>query len=121
MGGRWFWFTIVTGLTERLRLPHSKSRHFCRGGKACLTVVRTLLGQMNTTDLLLDLQNTEGDTAAHLAVRFNDVFLIELLLKAGADSTVKNKQEKTLVECLPPGSKESQRKPIASLVKKYKK
>ena len=92
-----------------------------RGGKACLTVVRTLLGQINTTDLLLDLQNTEGDTAAHLAVRFNDIFLIELLLKAGADSTIKNKEEKTLVECLPPGSKESQRKPIASLVKKYKK
>ena len=84
-------------------------------------MVRTLLGQITTTDLLLDLQNVEGDTASHLAVRFNDIFLIELLLKAGADSTVKNKQEKTLVECLPPGSKESQRKPIASLVKKYKK
>ena len=96
-------------------------KNVCRGGKACLTVVRTLLGQINTTDLLLDLQNKDGDTAAHLAVRFNDIFLIELLLKAGADSTLKNKQEKTLVECLPPGSKESTRKPIASLVKKYKK
>ena len=56
-----------------------------------------------------------------IVTRFNDIFLIELLLKAGADSTIRNKEDKTLVECLPPGSKDSQRKPIASLVKKYKK
>ena len=54
-------------------------KNVCRGGKACLTVVRTLLGQINTTDLLLDLQNKDGDTAAHLAVRFNDIFLIAKL------------------------------------------
>merc|ERR1712154_620013 len=40
-----------------------------RGGKACLTVVRTLLN-ITSIELMLDLQNIEGDTAAHLAVRF---------------------------------------------------
>lgn len=84
-------------------------------------MVRTLLNMNTSTELMLDLQNIEGETAAHLAVRFNDIFLIELLLKAGADPTIKNKEGKLMVECLPPGSKESQRKPIGSLVKKYKK
>lgn len=46
----------------------------------------------------IDLKNTEGDTALHIAARANFVSGIEMLLEKGADRDIKNKNNKTPLE-----------------------
>jgi len=46
----------------------------------------------------VNLQNKEGDTAVMLAARSKNLKALELLLEAGADTNVKNKENKTLFD-----------------------
>ena len=46
----------------------------------------------------LDLVDSDGETALHLAVRLDDPELVRRLLEKGADASVKSKQEQTPLE-----------------------
>ena len=97
----------------------SNLRLFSRGGRACVAVVKYLTELSHSTDLHLDLQNNRGDTALHLAIKFADVVNVELLLRAGADPSVKNNDIKSPVDNIPIDLKESQRRVLMSLFKKF--
>ena len=89
-----------------------------RGGRACVSVVKFLIELSNTSDLHLDLCNNGGDTALHLAIKFADVVNVELLLRAGADPSVRNKSSKCPLDCIPEVEK-SQKRVLMSLFKKF--
>ena len=68
----------------------------------------------------VDLRCVTGDTALHLAVQFGDVLSIEQLLKAGADTGLRNGVGASAVECMGPDIGQNQRKVILGLFKKFK-
>ena len=49
----------------------------------------------NTPTGTIDKTTTEGDTALHLSAKHDKAEAMKLLLKAGADPTLRNKQGKT--------------------------
>eukprot|EP01133_Synstelium_polycarpum_P014516 gene14516-17136_t len=50
----------------------------------------------------IDTQNTEGDTAAHIACLYSHGDLVQLLLSLGADFSITNKEGKTPTELASP-------------------
>lgn len=46
----------------------------------------------------IDRVTTDGETALHLSARHDRAEAMKLLLRAGADPTIRNKQEKTALD-----------------------
>ncbi|XP_057329674.1 arfGAP with SH3 domain, ANK repeat and PH domain-containing protein isoform X1 [Microplitis mediator] len=62
-------------------------------GGNCLHIVDFLIQNMPTGNI--DKVTSEGETALHLSARHDRAEAMKLLLRAGADPTLRNKQEKT--------------------------
>lgn len=89
----------------------------CRGGKGCISTLKFLLDLSAKSDLLLDICNEAGNTALHLAVNNQDVIAAELLVKHGADVSVKNINFQTPVDCIPLDLEDNKMKKLLSLLK----
>lgn len=85
-----------------------------------MTAIKMLLELATTQDLLLDLRNKAGETALHLAVISGDILILELLLRAGADTAIRDNRGLTPLECAPLELTVGQRKVIQGLFKKFK-
>jgi len=88
-----------------------------RGGKGCISTLKFLLDLSAKSDLLLDICNEAGNTALHLAVNNQDVIAAELLVKHGADVSVKNINFQTPVDCIPLDLEDNKMKKLLSLLK----
>lgn len=62
-------------------------------GGNCLHIVDFLIQNMPVGNI--DKITSEGETALHLSARHDRAEAMKLLLRAGADPTLRNKQEKT--------------------------
>lgn len=49
-------------------------------------------------DMILDIKDGSGNTALHIAARYHDAELMDLLIKQGIDSTIKNSEGKTAMD-----------------------
>lgn len=71
-----------------------------------LAILRELGNSLHIVDFLIqnipaggiDKATIDGDTALHLSARHDKAEAIKLLLRAGADSTLKNKMDKTSLD-----------------------
>ena len=85
-----------------------------------MTVIKMLLELASAQDLVLDLRNEAGEAALHLAVSSGDILVMELLLRAGADTTIRDNRGLTPLECASLELTVAQRKVIQGLFKKFK-
>ena len=85
-----------------------------------MTAIKMLLELATTQDLLLDLRNKAGEAALHLAVISGDILILELMLRAGADTAIRDNRGLTPLECAPLELTVGQRKVIQGLFKKFK-
>ena len=85
-----------------------------------MSVIEMLLELVSIQDLVLELRNQAGQTALHLAVISGDILVVELLLRAGADTATRDTSGLTPLECAPPELSVAQRKVIQGLFKKFK-
>jgi len=60
--------------------------------------IQKITGMFNPTDLAINRQNAQGETALHLAVMRNDLDMVNYLLDQGADITIKNENLQTAFE-----------------------
>lgn len=51
------------------------------------------------SNALVNVANMQGNTALHEAVRAGHQALVELLLRAGASPTLRNKKQRTPLDC----------------------
>ena len=79
-----------------------------------------LLELASAQDLVLDLRNEAGEAALHLAVISGDILVMELLLRAGADTTIRDNRGLTPLEYPSLELTVAQRKVIQGLFKKFK-
>lgn len=54
---------------------------------------------MFQSDALVNVANLQGNTALHEAVRGGHQAVVELLLKAGASPGIRNKRQRTPLDC----------------------
>ncbi|XP_048577386.1 transient receptor potential cation channel subfamily A member 1 isoform X2 [Nematostella vectensis] len=63
-----------------------------------IQTVKTFLGRTMDSNVLLEMQDSNGNTALHLACANDEVKIVKLLLDEGADVTMRNKDDKTCLD-----------------------
>jgi len=86
-----------------------------RGGAPCVPVLRLLLSLPQTCT---DLPSLLGSTALHMAASWGDQTATELLIRAGANPALKDRDGKIPAELVPSRLKDTQRKLLLSILRK---